>query len=159
MWPLYLMAGIGIYWVGMTVFLLYGVPLIFRLLRLILISLGVALGSGVGGLGRAAFRAGRGAALAAEFIVLLVIEWVRGPRAAEPKQESAGADENREASSDEYADARERLGLGAEFTEDELKQAWKRAIRKAHPDAGGSEWEARAINAARERLARQHGWR
>lgn len=45
----------------------------------------------------------------------------------------------------------ETLGLsGRPATEDELKKVYRTAIRKAHPDAGGSEDKAARINAAYE---------
>ena len=54
--------------------------------------------------------------------------------------------------------ARARLGLRLGFTREELNRAYKAAIRKAHPDLGGSVKDAQAINNARDVLLRAHGW-
>lgn len=45
------------------------------------------------------------------------------------------------------------LGLGQQFTADELQQAWKAAASTAHPDAGGTNEEMAQLNAARDLLA------
>jgi curved DNA-binding protein CbpA len=38
-------------------------------------------------------------------------------------------------------------------------RAYRLAIRAAHPDAGGSDKAAQAVNAARDLLMRCRGWR
>lgn len=60
---------------------------------------------------------------------------------------------------DPYILALGALGLPANFTQVELSRAYKIAIRKAHPDLGGSHEKAQAVNTARDLLARHHGWR
>ncbi|MEZ5667253.1 MAG: hypothetical protein R3F55_07440 [Alphaproteobacteria bacterium] len=49
-------------------------------------------------------------------------------------------------------EAREVLGVGAEASRDEIEAAYRAAIRRNHPDAGGSSWLAAKINEARELL-------
>jgi hypothetical protein len=51
------------------------------------------------------------------------------------------------------SDARLVLGLGQQFTADELQAAWKTAALKAHPDAGGTDQAMAELNAARDLLA------
>ncbi len=49
-------------------------------------------------------------------------------------------------------EARAILGVGAEAGREEIEAAYRRLMRRAHPDAGGSAGLARQLNAARERL-------
>jgi hypothetical protein len=60
---------------------------------------------------------------------------------------------------DPYADALARLGLMPGFTQAAFRRAYREAIRTAHPDAGGALADAQAINAARDLVARRHGWK
>lgn len=46
-------------------------------------------------------------------------------------------------------DAREILGVGADASPDEIEAAYREAIKRNHPDAGGSSWLAAKINEAR----------
>ena len=51
------------------------------------------------------------------------------------------------------------LGLPVEgFTKAQLSHAYRKAIRKAHPDLGGSPARAKAINIARDLLRKAQGW-
>jgi hypothetical protein len=52
--------------------------------------------------------------------------------------------------------AYEILGLGADATDREIKQAHKRLMQKLHPDRGGSSYLASQINAARDTLLNNH---
>jgi hypothetical protein len=52
--------------------------------------------------------------------------------------------------------AYEILGLGADATDREVKQAHKRLMQKLHPDRGGSSYLASQINAARDTLLNNH---
>lgn len=51
------------------------------------------------------------------------------------------------------SDAREILGLSPNFTDDELRSAYKKAAIANHPDKGGSTTKMQQINVAREVLA------
>lgn len=68
---------------------------------------------------------------------------------------SAEEDEpcEQEATQSRYERALELLHLEHGFSAGELKRAYLNAIKDAHPDAGGSEDLAQAINAARDFLA------
>lgn len=50
------------------------------------------------------------------------------------------------------AEALAVLGLSEGATEAEIRAAYKRLMQKVHPDAGGSDWLARNLNAARDTL-------
>jgi hypothetical protein len=52
-------------------------------------------------------------------------------------------------------EARSLLGVGAEATPEEIKAAYTRLMRLAHPDKGGTSGLAAQLNAARERLLRR----
>src|SRR5882724_10047422 len=47
------------------------------------------------------------------------------------------------------------LPLGRHLSAPEIHQAWKRAARTAHPDAGGSEQQFQALSAARDALIKE----
>jgi hypothetical protein len=49
-------------------------------------------------------------------------------------------------------DAREILGVGPGASAEDIRAAHRRLLQRAHPDAGGSDWLAAKINAARDRL-------
>jgi hypothetical protein len=55
---------------------------------------------------------------------------------------------------DPLAEARRLLGVGRDATEAEITAAWRARMAEAHPDRGGSNAAASAINAARDRLLR-----
>jgi hypothetical protein len=65
-----------------------------------------------------------------------------GPTAAAPPSSSAMSLE----------EARSILGVGADATPKEIKAAYRRLIRMAHPDKGGTTGLATQLNAARDRL-------
>jgi hypothetical protein len=52
------------------------------------------------------------------------------------------------------AEALAVLGLAEGATEEEIRAAHARLMRRAHPDAGGSDWLAARLNAARDTLLR-----
>ncbi len=78
------------------------------------------------------------------------IFWDEWHRPAEEPGEGAGADP--------FEAALALLGLHPAFTREELVKAYKQAIRRAHPDAGGSVKQAAAINAARDLIMIRKGW-
>ena len=49
-------------------------------------------------------------------------------------------------------EAREILGVGPDASPDEIEAAYREAIKRNHPDAGGSSWLAAKINEARSLL-------
>lgn len=55
------------------------------------------------------------------------------------------------------AEARAILGVTPEATLEEVKAAYARLIRMAHPDVGGTEGLAAQLNAARDRLIKRRG--
>ena len=94
------------------------------------------------------------------FLFYLADESLRGPREQESGAEEEFDDAAEQARErDAYAQALAFFGLAPGFTADDLSRVYKRAIRKAHPDAGGSLEQAQAINAARDLIARRMGWR
>jgi hypothetical protein len=62
---------------------------------------------------------------------------------------AAAPPQSREMSLEE---ARSILGVGAEATPKDIKAAYRRLIRMAHPDKGGTTGLATQLNAARDRL-------
>jgi hypothetical protein len=80
-------------------------------------------------------------------------EWQRpaGETGAEAGNAAPGED-------DLFESALTLLGLPRAFTRDELSAAYKKAIRRAHPDAGGSTEMAAAVNAARDLIIARRGW-
>lgn len=52
-------------------------------------------------------------------------------------------------------EARSILGVGPEATNEEIDAAYKRLMRMAHPDKGGTSGLAAQLNAARDRLIRK----
>jgi hypothetical protein len=113
------------------------------------------------------FRIGLGSllkhfAIGTNFIFCVACEVLRGPGEDAPEEqgEASGAQEEaEEADSRLYAEALALFDLKPGFTEGDLKSAYKRAIRKAHPDAGGSEEDAQTVNVARDLIAAKHGWK
>lgn len=55
------------------------------------------------------------------------------------------------------SEARAILGVTPEASLQEVKAAYARLIRMAHPDAGGTEGLAAQLNAARDRLIKRRG--
>ncbi|MDX0174526.1 hypothetical protein [Sinorhizobium meliloti] len=94
--------------------------------------------------------------LRSAFLILFYLadELQRGPERAEQIEEPDEPE-----FLDLYAQAAARLGLPPVFEAAELERAYRRAIRKAHPDAGGSLGDAQEINAARDLIVRARGWK
>ena len=53
------------------------------------------------------------------------------------------------------AEARSILGVGAEASDEEIRAAYSRLMRMAHPDTGGTSGLAAQLNAARDRLLKK----
>ena len=76
------------------------------------------------------------------------------------QQQNTGSHKNQQSQTQEQQKLQQALayfGLSFPFTEDELKTKWKRAMKKAHPDAGGTEAEAKRINQYFELLKKYAG--
>ncbi|MEC9346466.1 MAG: DnaJ domain-containing protein [Pseudomonadota bacterium] len=52
------------------------------------------------------------------------------------------------------AEAREILGIGPDASADDIRAAYRRLMKDAHPDHGGSAWYAARLNEARDLLLR-----
>jgi len=105
-----------------------------------------------------AFAAGRSALL---FIIIFIGEWRRGDAPDGDHDDDEHDDDDHDHRDDNaraLAQALALLGLGAGFTRDELRRAYKQAIMKAHPDAGGTAAMAAAVNGARDFLMREKDW-
>lgn len=89
---------------------------------------------------RSAWLPGAGLLLLA--IWLAVAARSNGPAVAPPPPEGRMSE----------AEARSILGVGADATRAEVQAAYKRLMRMAHPDKGGTSGLAAQLNAARERL-------
>lgn len=156
-------------WVAFTLFadetveLLAALWKVFEFIGLVLAkaaeALLVAAGFVLAALAGTAWRAlrvcGGWLALAGKFCWFLAIELVRGARddqePAADQHDDAAADDDDE---DLHQAALILLGLPGNYTRAALDAAYKAAIRKAHPDAGGSVDEAQAVNMARDLLLR-----
>lgn len=104
-------------------------------------------------LARGLILAGRGARLAMIFLTLLASEALRGDDPVEDEEDDGAAgDPDSDDDADLYQAALTLLGLPPTFTRAELDAAFKQAIKKAHPDAGGSVDQAQAVNMARDLL-------
>jgi hypothetical protein len=55
------------------------------------------------------------------------------------------------------AEAMALLGVSSDYTEEEVTAAFRRAVKKAHPDAGGTAEQFRKLVAARDRLLKALG--
>jgi hypothetical protein len=115
----------------------------------------------------AVYRSAQGIWQLTVFLFILADEWRRGPRDEEtgeeenPDHDQEGFGEEREEMPppDPYEEAMALLGLPPGFSRTALQRAWKEKIRQVHPDAGGPNEEAQAINAARDFIAARKGWR
>jgi DnaJ family protein C protein 19 len=91
---------------------------------------------------------GRGAAAISGLVLLgpLAWSWWREARAAPTEPGRAGPMTRQE--------ALEVLGLTDPVSEAEVRAAWVRLMRVAHPDGGGSDWLAARVNRAKDVLLR-----
>jgi len=103
----------------------------------------------VGALAAAAFLAVRGALIAGLAVgavgvwLAMAARWPRRASVEAPNAESMSLDE-----------ARAILGVGPAATAADIREAYTRLMRRAHPDHGGTSGLAAQLNAARDRLSR-----
>jgi uncharacterized membrane protein (UPF0136 family) len=81
--------------------------------------------------------------LALGFAVML---WTRAPRAVAARTPAPAVPKPG------VTEARQILGVGPDASREEIKAAYMRLIRMAHPDSGGTAGLAAQLNAARDRL-------
>jgi len=109
----------------------------------------------------AAVMGWRGLLAAGLFIGIMIDELLKDfglkRRRGEYSEEDNGDDQVPEAS-DLCEGARRVLGLPEEFSKGELKAAFHEAMKRAHPDAGGTVESAQKINEAREIIELEKGW-
>ena len=110
-------------------------------------------------------RSGRGIHFAALLLYFLIDEKLRGAQddqSDEAQEDDYGHsfdDEADEAAAQSDLEAAYMLfGLALIFTREELQRAYKKAIRKAHPDLGGSVEAAQELNVARDLIMSAQGW-
>lgn len=92
-------------------------------------------------------RGGWGKGLVLLALGFAVMLWTRTPRVM-----AASAKPPAPAPKPGLAEARQILGVGPDATREEIQAAYKRLIRMAHPDSGGTAGLAAQLNAARDRL-------
>ena len=98
---------------------------------------------------------GRGGSALAGLVLLgpLAWSWWQEARAGGSRARGAGASGSRGQSRGmSRAEALEVLGLHEGATEADVRAAWLRLMRAAHPDGGGSDWLASRVNQAKDVL-------
>ena len=102
---------------------------------------------------------GRGGSALAGLVLLgpLVWSWWQDARAGGARPPGSGQDRGRSQTPGRNrgmsrAEALEVLGLDEGATEAEIRAAWLRLMRAAHPDGGGSDWLATRVNQAKDVL-------
>lgn len=76
----------------------------------------------------------------------------RRARSGAGRQRAAGSRRRPSASGPTAAEARSTLGVDPEAGEDEIRSAYRRRVKEAHPDRGGDEETFKDVTAAYERL-------
>lgn len=102
-------------------------------------------------LGAMLLLTGRGGAALGALVLLGPLAWSwwqEGRAAPGARTASAGPRMSR-------AEALQVLGLQDGATEADVREAWVRLMRTAHPDQGGSDWLATRINQARDVLLKR----
>lgn len=99
----------------------------------------------------AIFAAARGAVLPAlALAAMTALVWNYWPQLAMRSR----ADQNFSSIDPADTEARSILGVGANATEAEIRNAYRAKMVQAHPDRGGKHAEAARLTAARDRLLR-----
>lgn len=80
--------------------------------------------------------------------VLLLLSAYLAPLARTPRTAAGESDQM------SLEEARSILGVAPEATRAEIQDAYRRLMRRAHPDQGGTTGLASKLNAARDRLIR-----
>jgi hypothetical protein len=154
-----LLAIVLIYVFGMYALLRFGLPLLFfggLFLASCCGQVAILLGRALWWFATIAVPIAISAAGRAALFIRIVWQELRSAEhtdGADNHEDDAGP-----AATDHYGDALTVLRLGTAFTREQLNTAYKIAIRKAHPDAGGSLQDAQAVNAARDIILHQKGW-
>lgn len=104
-------------------------------------------GFAIAALAGAAYSALREAWLAA-LALLILAGWL----AISARRSGAAASPPRQSSRMSVDEARAILGVEADATPEEVRAAYTRLMRMAHPDKGGTSGLAAQLNAARDRL-------
>lgn len=108
-------------------------------------------------------RAGHSIRGAVVFLSYLVDEALHGEEEEEyfdyEQTEDEDEPDEEQAQNDSYEKALKLLGLQASCTQESFKHAFKIAMIQAHPDKGGSDDQAVAVNAARDIIKIQNNWR
>lgn len=97
---------------------------------------------------------GRGASALGALVLLgpTAWSWWRGERGAPDASGGRAAPGGPRMS---RAEALQVLGLAEGATDADVRTAWVRLMRAAHPDGGGSDWLAAQVNQARDTLLRR----
>lgn len=111
---------------------------------------GWRIGAGVTAL--LAFAGGAYAAVRSEWPVSIVLLVIGAWSATTARQRPAARKAAPSDRGPSLAEARSILGVGPEASKAEIRAAYARLIRMAHPDKGGTAGLAAQLNAARDRL-------
>lgn len=108
-------------------------------------------------LGAMLLLTGRGATALGALVLLgpLAWSWWQEGRASLGGRAAPGARSARGGPRMSRAEALQVLGLQDGATEADVREAWVRLMRTAHPDQGGSDWLAARINQARDVLLKR----
>ncbi len=78
--------------------------------------------------------------------------WERAQQSGERRSGNPESPWTRDGMSAE--EAQEILGVSSEATDAEIEKAYRRKMKRAHPDQGGSDWMAAKVNQAKDVLLR-----
>ena len=86
---------------------------------------------------------------------MITFSQVRPPAKAIRPGPTASTSMPRRIGTARQTEARSILGVPADASQDEIKEAYARLMRMAHPDKGGTSGLAAQLNAARDRLLKK----